>query len=469
MIRVLYRIGLLNPFNLWQIIRAIKKNGFNLMAFLIHYEDQGNKNCLTANGTKYSYAFIRQMANNFSAKLINTNGPIYIALPNSKEIIISLVAASTSGRKTIFLDPSLNDNRLKEILKSKDVGVLICEKGRELNYELLHIEITDQITESPISKQRMGDITVLSSGTTGKPKENTRSTSLKNYTAVLKVLINEIKLHEYKGAFIATPIFHGFGLAATITALALGKSIKIESKFKPERIKNEENEAEVLIAVPSMLEKLRKMDSQVFKAFKVVLTGGDRLLPSTEKELVAIEGLMIYNLYGTSETGFCLIASKEDLIRYPGTNGQPIKGIQFKLNESNELMIKNRYSFKEKSTNWVNTKDVFLKNEKGFLFYKGRNDDRIVSGGENIFLSDLKDRISLMMPKLTFELFPIRDDIYGKKIGLVFTNMELSIEEIQKTINAELLSFERPRVYVKREVIPRNALGKINYKELTNA
>ncbi|MNK73425.1 putative acyl--CoA ligase YhfT [compost metagenome] len=182
------------------------------------------------------------------------------------------------------------------------------------------------------------------------------------------------------------------------------QKIRLFKKFNPEKtsffLKNENTD--YWITVPLMIQKVYQLNESQLKV-KNIISGGDVLQLNIIKTIHKTQSTKLYNLYGTSETGVCTIATHQDLIKYPETIGKNIKGVTVKIKNLNQseatedtvgnLFIKCRWSADNKNNMEISTGDLALKNKEGYLFIKGRLDDMIIIGGENVYPIEIENVI----------------------------------------------------------------------------
>jgi acyl-coenzyme A synthetase/AMP-(fatty) acid ligase len=149
-----------------------------------------------------------------------------------------------------------------------------------------------------------------------------------------------------------------------------------------------------------MIQKVYDVGNLKANSLKSIISGGD-VLPSKIVETIhKTSNIKVYNMYGTSETGVCIIATNEDLKKYPNTIGKSILGVKIKINDTNgraihnddigQLVVKCKWSSEDKKNDFYQTGDLVSKNKEGYYFYAGRIDDLIIVGGENIYPSELE-------------------------------------------------------------------------------
>ena len=212
---------------------------------------------------------------------------------------------------------------------------------------------------------------------------------------------------------------------------------------------------EVLPVVPAMLARLWQNEKAAasIKSVKCIISGGDRLdrkwIDVTNKHL----GNVIFNLYGTSEAGFFMIASPEDLMRNEEvTIGRPIHGVKCKVENADRdgtgaLWVRSGWAMIGMKDKWQNTGDLVYCNPEGYYFYRGRTDNMIVCGGENVYPENVERVINELGDVTNSLVFPAYDERFGTVLN---ANVELkpgstlTPDEIKQWLRPRLSRTEIP-------------------------
>jgi acyl-CoA synthetase (AMP-forming)/AMP-acid ligase II len=201
-------------------------------------------------------------------------------------------------------------------------------------------------------------------------------------------------------------------------------------------------------------------------------------------------GDVLYNLYGSTEVAWATIATPEDLRAAPGTAGRPPMGTVVKLldpdgrevanGESGRIFVANEMMFegytgggnKEIVAGLMSTGDVGHFDEQDRLFVDGRDDEMIVSGGENVFPREVEDLLADHRSIEEAAVVGVPDDEFGQRLKafvVLRDGAELSEQDVQEYVKANLARYKVPREVVFLEELPRNATGKIVKRELQAA
>jgi len=198
-------------------------------------------------------------------------------------------------------------------------------------------------------------------------------------------------------------------------------------------------------------------------------------------------GDVLYNLYGSTEVAWATIATPEDLRAAPGTAGRPPRGTVVRLYDAageevgtgetgcifvgNELVFDGYTDGGGKVTvdGLVCSGDVGHFDDDGRLFVDGREDEMIVSGGENVFPREVEDAIAALDGVEEVAAIGVDDARFGRRLCAFVVRREgsrLTERDIKEHVKASLARFKVPRDVVFLDELPRTATGKVLKREL---
>jgi fatty-acyl-CoA synthase len=201
-------------------------------------------------------------------------------------------------------------------------------------------------------------------------------------------------------------------------------------------------------------------------------------------------GDILYNLYGSTEVAWATIATPEDLRAAPGTAGRPPRGTIVKLfdqeghevapGETGRIFVGNEMLFegytggggKDVIAGLMSTGDVGHFDEDGRLFVDGRDDEMIVSGGENVFPREVEDLLCNHDAIQEVAVIGVDDEEFGQRLKAFVVpapGQELSEDDVRSYVKANLARFKVPRDIVFLDHLPRNATGKVLKRELAES
>jgi fatty-acyl-CoA synthase len=195
----------------------------------------------------------------------------------------------------------------------------------------------------------------------------------------------------------------------------------------------------------------------------------------------------LYNLYGSTEVAWATIATPEELRAAPGTAGTPPRGTMVRIvdhdgrdvppGKTGRVFVGNEMNFegytgggsKEELGGLLSSGDVGHFDEAGRLFIDGRDDEMIVSGGENVFPREVEDLLARHDAIAEVAVIGVADDEFGQRLKAFVVareGVELSEEDVKSHVKSHLARFKVPRDVEFLDSLPRNATGKVLKREL---
>ena len=344
----------------------------------------------------------------------------------------------------------------------------------------------------PPTRWRSGRQILLTSGTTGAPKGAERGSSA-GAGALLSVL-SVIPFRAGDVTHIAAPMFHAWGLAHLVIGGATGATLVLRRRFDPEatlRVIQDER-VTVLAVVPVMMQRIMELPDSVrvrydTSSLRVVAASGSALAGGLAGRFMDAFGDVVYNLYGSTEVAWATIASPADLRAAPGTAGRPPRGTAVRLlgpgddevatGETGRIFVGNRLLFsgytgggsKPVVDGLMATGDVGHFDSDGRLFVDGRDDDMIVSGGENVYPGEVEDVILGHPAVVEACVVGVPDEEWGQRLRayvVVRDGRTLTADAVKDHVRARLARYQVPGDVTFIAELPRNASGKVVRRDL---
>ena len=337
--------------------------------------------------------------------------------------------------------------------------------------------------------QRHARIVILTSGTTGAPKGAPRKEA--GIDAAVS-LLSRMPLRAGWRTHIAAPLFHTWGFAHLALAMLLGSTVVLRRTFDPETALRtaQDERCQSMVVIPVMLQRMLALDPERLDGIdlsrvEVVASSGSALPATLAQAWMDRFGDNLYNIYGSTEVAYASIATPEDLRADPTSAGRPPHGTVVRIldesgaelpqGETGRIFVGNGLLFegytnggsKEVVDGLMSSGDVGYFDGAGRRHVAGRDDDMIVSGGENVFPQEVED--CLVTHELVGEVAAIGvvDDDYGQRLrAFVVRTGDVSEDELRDHVKANLARFKVPREIVFLDELPRNATGKILKREL---
>jgi acyl-CoA synthetase (AMP-forming)/AMP-acid ligase II len=441
---------------------------------------------------------------------------VAIMCRNHRGFIEATVACSKLGASALYLNTAFAGPQIADVLGREDpVAVIYDEEFAELVREGAATRLRfiawrdpggdagepalDQLIASSVDSElrapaQTGRVVILTSGTTGTPKGAARAQP--DTLEPAAALFSKIPLRARESTVIAAPMFHSWGFAHFTLGLPLASTLVLRRKFDPEETLRavSQHRASALAVVPVMLQRMLDLGEEVIarydtRSLRVIALSGSALPGELATRAMDIFGDVLYNLYGSTEVAWATIATPADLRAAPGTAGRAPMGTVVKLldadghevppGEGGRIFVGNEMMFegytggggKEIIDGLMSTGDVGRFDEAGRLFVEGRDDEMIVSGGENVFPREVEDLLCKHEGVREAAVVGIADEQFGQRLKafVVPRGEELSEQELKEYVKANLARYKVPREIVFLAELPRNATGKVLKRELQAA
>ena len=438
---------------------------------------------------------------------------VAILCRNHRYFIEATMACAKLGGVALYLNTAFAGPQLADVLEREKPAALIYDQEftdllsgaagsvrRFVGWE--EKEGTDETTlEQLISRSHGEDLEppsehgryiILTSGTTGTPKGAQRSEP--EGLGSLAALFSKIPRRYGETAMIAAPLFHSWGFLHFMLSLPTAATMVLRPKFDPEDTlrATAEHRARVLAVVPVMMQRILALPDEVkrrydLSALEVTAASGSALPGDLATRWMDEFGDNLYNLYGSTEVAWATIATPEDMRAAPGTAGRPPRGTVIRIvdedgndvppGETGRIFIGNRLAFegytgggdKEHLGDLLSSGDVGHFDEEGRLFIDGRDDEMIVSGGENVFPREVEDLLADHDAVADAAAIGVDDEQFGQRLRVFVVKADgadTSEDELKDYVKANLARYKVPREIVFVDELPRNATGKVLKREL---
>jgi acyl-CoA synthetase (AMP-forming)/AMP-acid ligase II len=455
------------------------------------------------------------LAHGLATNGIGEGDSVGLMCRNHRGFIESVVACSKLGANVLFLNTAFSGPQLTDVAKREDPKALIYDHEFE---ELIHDasrrrkrfiawhdpdegkpknplleDVAASGDTAPVAPPgERGKAIILTSGTTGTPKGASRSQpkSLDPAAALLAM----IPLKAREKTMIAAPMFHSWGFVHFTLGMSLSSTLVLKRKFDPAGTLSQtaQHEATALIVVPVMMQRILELPDETLKQYdlskvRVVAVSGSALPGALSERWMDLFGDNVYNLYGSTEVAWASIATPADLRAAPGTAGRPPHGTIVRLydddgnpvgpGETGRIFVGNEMQFegytgggnKDAIDGLLSSGDVGHFDDEGRLFVDGRDDDMIVSGGENVFPAEVEDLLSGHESIVEVAVFGVDDEEFGQRLKAVVVlrdGAKLGEDEIKKHVKANLAGYKVPRDVEFVDELPRTSTGKVLKREL---
>ena len=453
------------------------------------------------------------LAHAFAEMGIGYGDGVGIMCRNHRGFVEATLAAAKLGASALYLNTMFAGPQLAEVTRREGPKVLVYDEEftgllegvdgsvarvvgwcdgdapGETTLEQLIAGGDESDLKPPPDKPRF---VILTSGTTGTPKGAQRSSP--DGLLAMAALIERIPYRARETMAIAAPLFHSWGFFHFVISLPTASTMVLRRRFDPEDtlLAVQESRAQVLAAVPVMIQRILQLPDETLSKYdlsslRITALSGSALPGELATAWMDRFGDTVYNLYGSTEVAYATVATPSDLRAAPGTAGRPPRGTVVRLydDEGREvprgdvgrIFVGNEMSFegytggggKEAIDGLLSSGDVGHIDSAGRLFIDGRDDEMIVSGGENVFPREVEDLLADHEAVVEAAVIGVEDEEFGQRLKAFVVPAEegqVSEEDLKAHVKANLASYKAPREVEFLDELPRNATGKILKREL---
>jgi fatty-acyl-CoA synthase len=339
--------------------------------------------------------------------------------------------------------------------------------------------------------RKPGRVVLLTSGTTGTPKGATRSGG---GPEELAAMLERIPWHGGETVVVAAPTFHAWGFGQLVIGATMACTVVLRRRFDPEATLAlaDEHRATGIAVVPVMLERIMQLPAEVLDRYSLdtvrfVTASGSRMRPEAVVAFMDRFGDKVYNSYNATEAGQISVASPADLRHAPDTAGRPVTGTTVRLvdddgvevptGEVGRIVVRGASEFdgytagdtKASLDGYMVSGDVGRMDADGRLYVVGRDDDMIVSGGENVYPVEVERAIGELDSVREVVVVGVDDEAFGQRLAAYVVPTEadaIDPDTVRSHVKARLAGYKVPRDVVLLDELPRNASGKVVARDL---
>ena len=445
------------------------------------------------------------VAHTLARRGVGPKSTVGLMCRNHRFFLEATVAVSKLGADLVLINTDFGPHQLGEVLQREGVDVAVFDDefaptvstadfdGASAAETQLREASMSEDWASPGPSPRPGRIVAMTSGTTGLPKGAQRATLTPPVDMVVSAF-SQLPLRAREPVVVSPPLFHLLGFGFMGFALGLQGTLVVRSRFDPETVLADiaDHRATTLVVVPVMLQRILGLPEETRRRYdssslRVIVCSGSRLGAELASSVMDAFGDILYNFYGSTETGWVAVAGPSDLRSAPGTVGRPPNGVQVVILDDEgapvatgtggRIFVSSGMTFegytggdtKEVIAGLMSTGDTGHVDEAGRLFVEGRDDEMIVSGGENVFPGEVEELLRGHAAVVDVAVVGIEDEEMGQRLtAFVVTKpgSSLSTDEVMEFVRSHLARFKVPRQVEFVDQIPRNSTGKILRKVL---
>jgi fatty-acyl-CoA synthase len=459
------------------------------------------------------------LANAWRAHGLRPGDGVAVLVRNHRGFLDAVFAAGKCGARIILLNTSFAGPQIREVAEREGTDLLVYddeyapalegvqpphgrwrawvedgEDGEDVHDadDTLGALIASGDTGAPPKAGSSSKIVILTSGTTGTPKGAPRSEP--KSLGLLGGLLSKVPFRARETTELAVPMFHALGFAGMALGMALGSTLVIRRHFDPEVTLDSlrDNGAGALVVVPVMLQRILELGENAVRerdmsALRIIFVSGSALNVDLVKRSLRAFGPVVYNMYGSTEIAYATIATPQDLSEAPGSVGRAVRGVVVKIFDENgkevpagdtgRVFVGNSAQFegytggetKEQIEGLMSSGDVGHFDHDGRLFIDGRDDEMIVSGGENVFPAEVEELLGGHEAIEEVAAIGVQDEKFGQRLKafvVVRRGQTIGADEVKGYVKDNLARYKVPREVVFLDELPRNPTGKVLKREL---
>ena len=461
---------------------------------------------------------IDQRADAFAAALQALPGGaprvIGIMARNHRGFVESLIAANRIGADILLLNTSFAGPALAEVVSRENVDAVVYDEEftptvdralaedpnavrivawRDTQDHELAVEtmIGEHFGSQPRRAEKKSRVILLTSGTTGTPKGASHSGGS---PMVLKGILDRTPWHAEEVTVVVAPMFHAWGFSQLIFAATMACTIVTRRKFDPEATLAlvDRHHATGLCLVPVMFDRIMGLPDDVLsrysgRSLRFAAASGSRMRPDVVTAFMDRFGDVIYNNYNATEAGMIATATPADLRAAPDTAGRPADGTDIRILDTDRrevptgdvgtIFVRNSTQFdgytsgatKDFDDDYMSSGDVGYVDAHGRLFVVGRDDEMIVSGGENVYPIEVEKTLAAHPDVAESVVLGADDEQYGQRLVafVVLSDGAAATPDVLKDhVRENLANYKVPRDITVLAELPRGSTGKILRRDL---
>ncbi|MFE4462402.1 acyl-CoA synthetase [Nocardia tengchongensis] len=452
-----------------------------------------------------------RLANAWRERGLKPREGVAVLARNHRGLLDAIFAAAKCGARIILLNTDFAAPQIRDVASREGTDLLVyddeyadllgevrpkrgsyrawTEQPREDSLEFL---IATGSPDAPPAPGAEPKIILLTSGTTGTPKGAPRAEPKSLLS--LGGLLSKVPFRVNEVTECCAPMFHTLGFACAVLTLGFGSTLVIRRRFDPQAAIDSmaRHRATTVIAVPVMLARMMDLGGQALagrdlSALRIVFVAGSQLGAQLCTEVTAAFGPVVYNLYGSTEVAYATIATPADLAEEPGCVGKPVLGARVEILDdqgravpngaTGRIFVGNSIQFegytgggtKEFVRGLMSSGDVGHFDSAGRLFIDGRDDDMIVSGGENVFPAEVEELLYTHPAVREAAVIGVTDEQFGARLKafvVVHDGQSCTAAQVKEFVKDNLARYKVPREVVFLNELPRNPTGKVLKRKL---
>ena len=431
---------------------------------------------------------------------IEHNDVVALKLRNRVEFVVLLLAAWRIGATVTPVNPALTPIEVERQLADSKTRLMVVEDDEAQAVTVPTLGVGDLAQEThdagqaPHVDSSAIALLIYTSGTTGVPKGVMLDHA--NLDAMTAMGAAALELDATDRSLLILPLFHVNGIVVSVlTPLLVGASVVIADRFNPTTFFDtiENWQPTFFSGVPTIYSMLTALPEEVQPNTSSIRFAVCGAAPASADLLTRFEsrfGFPLVEAYGLSEGTCGSTINPVSGVRKPGTVGLPLPGQEIRIvdsagnavpqGESGEVVVRGPnvmrgYLGRPDDTaavlvdGWLRTGDTGQMDSDGYLRIVGRCKEMIIRGGENIYPKEIEDVLATDSTVLEAAVIGVPDQTWGEVV-VAFVQPRpgavVDSKNLRDRCAIELSRYKRPQAIHVLEVIPKNAVGKIDKNAL---
>jgi len=456
---------------------------------------------------------VNALANAWIRDGLHAGDAVAVLIRNHAGFLEAVFAAAKCGARILLMNTGFSGPQIRAVLDREGADLLVYDEEYEQLFEdlkprlgrwrawpetrnddpdTLAALIASAPSTAPARPRRNARLVILTSGTTGAPKGADREVPWS--LAPVGGPLSRVPFRARGVTQLCAPLFHALGFSQMLLAVGLGATIVLQRRFDAAAVLDsvERNGVDTIVVVPVMLQRMVALERDPagehdFSKLRIIYVSGSQLGADLCRRATEMFGRVLYNLYGSTEIAFATIATPADLAAAPTTVGKVVRGAVVKIldgtghelpvGETGRVFVGSTIQFegytgggdKERIGDLMSSGDVGHFDRDGRLFIDGRDDEMIISGGENVFPAEIEELLSHHHAVAEAAAIGVDDERFGQRLSVFVvrrTGAALTADEVREYVRANLAGYKVPRDVEFRDELPRNPTGKVLKRDL---
>ena len=406
--------------------------------------------------------------------------------------LAEVVARESDGRTLVLVyDEEFTETVDRALADSPETPRIVAWTDTDSHERTVESMIEAHAGQQPQRASTKSRTILLTSGTTGTPKGASHSGG---DPSVLKSILDRTPWRAEQPVVVVAPMFHAWGFSQLVFAASMACTIITRRKFDPEATLDlvDRHRATGLCVVPVMFDRIMELPDEVLdrysgRSLRFAAASGSRMRPDVVIAFMDRFGDVIYNNYNATEAGMIATATPRDLRAAPDTAGRPAEGTEIRIldadlrelpaGETGAIYVRNSTQFdgytsgatKDFHEGFMCSGDVGYLDEEGRLFVVGRDDEMIVSGGENVYPIEVEKTLTRHPDVAEAAVLGADDEKFGQRLVafvVLRQGSQASADTLKQHVRDNLANYKVPRQITVLDELPRSITGKISRKDL---